>query len=155
MALTLDSNFDSGAIDVVAINSAAAEVRIRSDLKADGTRSEFAQWFHFRIDGIESAGARVDFTNAGDTTYPAGWKDYRAAASRDGRRWTRVPTRYDGRTMSIDLPPAPAMYVAYFEPYSWERHLALLGRAEASPLARVTRLGGSVEGRDMRPARVR
>ena len=75
MPLTLDSNFDGGAIEIVAIDSAAAEVRIRSDLKADGTRSEFVQWFHFRIDGIGPAGARVDFTNAGDTTYPAGWND--------------------------------------------------------------------------------
>jgi murein tripeptide amidase MpaA len=42
-----------------------------------------------------------------------------------------------------------SVYFAYFEPYSWERHLALLGRADASPLARVTSLGGTVEGRDM------
>ena len=148
MALMLDSNFDGGAIDVVATDSAVAEVRIRPDLKADGTRSEFVQWFHFRIDGIGTAGARVDFANAGDTTYPAGWNDYRAVASNDGRRWTRVPTRYDGRTMSVDLPPVPTMYVAYFEPYSWERHLALLADCVAGG-GRRERLGSSLQGRDL------
>ena len=41
------------------------------------------------------------------------------------------------------------MYYAYFEPYSWERHLELLGRVDASPRARVSDLGATVEGRDL------
>jgi murein tripeptide amidase MpaA len=41
------------------------------------------------------------------------------------------------------------VYYAYFEPYSWERHLQLLGRAENSPLARVHDLGSTVDGRDI------
>ncbi len=41
------------------------------------------------------------------------------------------------------------MWYAYFEPYSWERHLDLLGRVEDSPLARVRDLGSTVEGRDL------
>ena len=52
MALTVGSNFDSGAIEIVATDSATAEVRIRPDLRADGSRAEFLQWFHFRVDGI-------------------------------------------------------------------------------------------------------
>ena len=34
-------------------------------------------------------------------------------------------------------PLRDSIYYAYFEPYSWERHLGLLGRADASPRARV------------------
>ena len=41
------------------------------------------------------------------------------------------------------------MWYAYFEPYSWERHLELLGRAEDSPRARVRDLGSTVEGHDL------
>ncbi len=148
MALTVGSNFDSGAIEIVATDSATAEVRIRPDLRADGSRAEFLQWFHFRVDGIGSAGARIDITNAGDTTYPEGWRNYHAVGSGDGRHWARLPTRYDGRTMSIDLPLIPTMFVAYFEPYSWERHLALLADCVAGG-ARRERLGGSLQGRDL------
>jgi murein tripeptide amidase MpaA len=47
------------------------------------------------------------------------------------------------------VPQHDSVYYAYFEPYSWERHLRLLGRVEASPAARVLDLGNTVEGRDM------
>ncbi len=54
----------------------------------------------------------------------------------------RRPTT--ARNSSIDHTPLrDSVYYAYFEPYSWERHLALLGRADASPLARVRDLGAT------------
>jgi murein tripeptide amidase MpaA len=46
-------------------------------------------------------------------------------------------------------PERDAVWYAYFEPYSWERHQALIGRAGESALARVERLGGTVEGREL------
>ena len=66
-----------------------------------------------------------------------------------GAHWFRVPTTFDGGEMTVEqTPERDSIYYAYFEPYSWERHLDLLGRAESSPLARVRRLGSTVEGRD-------
>src|SRR5690606_10649618 len=41
------------------------------------------------------------------------------------------------------------VYYAYFEPYSWERHLALLGRVGCAEGVRLLDIGSSVEGRDM------
>jgi len=149
MTIGISSNFDGGAIEVVAVNNADADLAIRHDVAADGTRSEFLQWFHFRVSGAEQGGARLRIVNAGQTTYPGGWRDYRAVASWDRRRWERLPTAFDGQVMTIELPPAPGpSYLAYFEPYSWERHLALLADS-CTRGARLRRLGSTVQGRDM------
>lgn len=149
MTIEVGSAFDSGSIEVVALDGNEADLAIRHDLAADGTRSEFLQWFHFRVSGAERDGARLRVVNAGQTTYAGGWRDYRAVASWDRRRWERVPTAFDGQVMTIELPPAPGpTYVAYFEPYSWERHLALLADSCARGAA-LRRLGSTVQKRDL------
>ena len=149
MSIEISSAFDSGSIEVLALDGTRADLAIRHDLAADGTRSEFLQWFHFRVSGAERSGARLRIVNAGQTTYAGGWRDYRAVASWDRRRWERVPTAYDGAVMTIELAPVPGpTYVAYFEPYSWERHLALLADSCARG-ATLRRLGSTVQGRDL------
>jgi murein tripeptide amidase MpaA len=42
-----------------------------------------------------------------------------------------------------------SVYYAYFEPYSWERHLELLDRAQQSDHVRMLDLGSTVDGRDL------
>jgi murein tripeptide amidase MpaA len=149
MTIVIGSAFDSGSIEVVGVDGEKADLAIRPDLAADGTRSEFLQWFHFRVSGAEHTGARLRLVNAGASSYAEGWRDYRAVASWDRRRWERIPTAFDGRVLTIDLPPAPGpSYVAYFEPYSWERHLGLLADSCARG-ARQRRLGATVQGRDL------
>ena len=149
MTIAISSAFDSGSIEVLALDGTQADLAIRHDLAADGTRSEFLQWFHFRVCGAERDGARLRIVNAGQTTYAGGWRDYRAVASWDRRLWERVETAFDGEVMTIDLPPASGpSYVAYFEPYSWERHLALLADSCARGAA-ARSLGSTVQGRDL------
>jgi murein tripeptide amidase MpaA len=145
----ISSAFDSGAIEVVSVDSsgdtAGCTLRIRKDSHAD-----FRQWFHFRLSGARGLACTLSFENAGACTYPEGWKDYRAVASYDRAQWFRVPTRYDGKVMTVEhTPERDIVWYAYFEPYSHERHQALIGRAGDSPLVRVERLGASVEGRDL------
>ena len=146
MPVRLSSNFDAGAIDVVADGDPAnLEVRLRADSHAD-----IRQWFYFRLQGARDAPVRIRFANAGASTYPEGWRDYRAVASYDRRDWFRVPTTFDGTTLAIAHTPArDSVYYAYFEPYSWERHLELLGRIDASPRVRLSDLGATVDGRDL------
>ena len=149
MPIEISSTFDSGAIEVVAVDGSTAELHIRRDQCADGTPGEFLQWFHFRVSGAEQSGATLRLSNAGASTYPGGWQDYRAVASVDRAHWQRIPTQFDGTTMTIEMPPAPGpTYVAYFEPYSWERHLSLLADSVARG-ARQQRLGASLLGRDL------
>ena len=149
MSIEVSSGFDSGAIEVIACEGARADLAIRHDIAADGRPSEFLQWFHFRVSGAEATGAEVRIVNAGVTTYPNGWRDYRAVASWNRRAWERIPTRYDGQILTLNVPPAPGpTYIAYFEPYSWERHLTLLADCISSA-ARLQRLGASIQGRDV------
>ncbi len=146
MPVRSSSNFDAGAIAVIdAADPGNLEVALRADSHAD-----IRQWFHFRLQGARDTPVRIRFRDAGAATYPEGWRGYRAVASYDRRDWFRVPTTFDGRELAIaHVPARDSIYYAYFEPYSWERHLELLGRADASPRARVRDLGETVEGRDL------
>ena len=147
--MQVSSGFDSGAIEVVKCDASRADLAIRRDVLSDGSAGEFLQWFHFRVSGVERSGAELRIVNAGSTTYPDGWRDYHAVASWDRLRWERIPTRYDGQILTIDLPPAPGpSYIAYFEPYSWERHLMLLADSVVRG-AQLRRLGASIQGRDI------
>ena len=142
----ISCNFDAGAIDVVRTDDASdLAVNLRADSHAD-----FRQWFYFRLQGARERPVRIRVLNAGQATYVEGWRGYQAVASYDRESWFRVPTTFDGTELVIAHAPArDSIYYAYFEPYSWERHLSLLGRAENSPLARVHDLGATLDGRDM------
>ncbi len=149
MTPAISSNFDSGAIDVVGAGSSAASADFALNIRKD-SHADFRQWFHFRLSGARGLATTLRLGNAGACTYPDGWKDYRAVASYDRSHWFRVPTRFDGTAMTIEHTPArDAIWYAYFEPYSLERHQALIGRAGNSALARTERLGATVEGRDL------
>jgi murein tripeptide amidase MpaA len=147
MPIEISSSFDSGAIEIVSVRDAAAELRIRHDVRADGSASEFLQWFHFRVGGVAPGLATLRVLNAGETTYPEGWRDYRAVGTVDRQNWFRLPTAFDGSVLTIEVGGTP-MYVAYFEPFSWDRHLDLLADCVARG-ARRRRLGSSVQGRDI------
>jgi murein tripeptide amidase MpaA len=149
MTPTISSQFDSGAIEVVAATHAGATADFKLHIRKD-SHADFRQWFHFRLSGAREIACTLRFENAGACTYPQGWKDYRAVASYDRKHWFRVPTTYDGSVMTIEHTPRhDAVWYAYFEPYSLERHQALIGRVSNSPLAHIERLGDSVEGRDI------
>ena len=146
MSIKISQNFDAGAIDVVSTTDVDnIELRLRAD-----SHAEFAQWFYFRLQGARDQEATIRILNAGEATYPDGWVNYRAVASYDRENWFRVETEFDGKVMSIHhTPDTDSVYYAYFEPYSWERHLALLGSVEQSDQVRVEDLGSTVDGRDL------
>jgi len=144
--LRISSQFDAGAIEVLACERADA---IRLKIRAD-TQAEFAQWFYFQLTGAADQDCRITFENAAACAYPAGWRDYQAVASYDKRTWFRVPTDYDGKTMTIQHRPAhDSVYYAYFEPYSEERHSEWLGALQSQPGVRLSQIGATVQGRPM------
>ena len=145
--MRISSNFDGGSVVVVdADDPASIRLHLRSDNAAD-----FKQWFYFRVHRVAGTALTMCFENAADAVFADGWEGYRAVASYDRRNWFRVSgTSYeDGRLTIRHTPERDNIYYAYFEPYSYERHLDLLGLAELSPWAEVTNLGGTVEGRDL------
>src|SRR5471032_1862311 len=135
MTIKISQNFDSGAIEVLRADSAATiELNLRKDSHAD-----IHQWFHFRLQGASGQACVMRFLNAGQATYARGYEGYNAVASYDGEYWFRVPTSFDGEVMTIaHTPERDSVYYAYFEPYSFERHLRLLGEVaeSAGPRAR-------------------
>ncbi|MGL6070987.1 M14 family metallopeptidase, partial [Craterilacuibacter sp.] len=144
--MKISSHFDAGSIEVVQFDDFSdIQLRICQDNAAS-----FAQWFYFRLQGAAYQPCTLRFLNAGECAYPEGWRDYQAMASYDRVNWFRVPTLYDGQTLTIEhVPLAGSIYYAYFEPYSYEQHLNLIGQAQSSGLCDVSSLGSSIEDRDI------
>ena len=142
----ISSNFDAGAITVI---GSADSQNIRLALRGDNAAS-FSQWFYFRLQGAAYQPCRIRIENAGQSSYPEGWEDYQATASYDRSNWFRVPTRYEDGVLTIEHTPlAGSVYYAYFEPYSHEQHLNLLGDAQGSGLCQIDDLGSTAQGRDI------
>lgn len=145
-ALHISTAFDSGAIDVISLaDPRDIQLHIRKD-----TSAEFAQWFHFSLQGAAGVPVVLKFLNAGQCAYPKGWEGYSVVASHDRQNWFRIDTSYDGQVLTArTTPETNCLYIAYFEPYSWEQHLDLLASASLSPLVTQERLGATIQGRDM------
>jgi len=146
MPIKISQHFDSGAIDVVQADTPRQiDLNLRKDSSAD-----IHQWFHFRLQGARGQACTIRFLNAGQATYPKGFDGYQVVASYDTENWFRVPTSFDGQVMTVShTPELDSVYYAYFEPYTWERHLRLLGEVAENPIARVHDIGTTVDGRDM------
>ncbi len=145
--LQITSNFDSGAIEVIDASD-ASDVRLRL---RDDNAGDFRQWFHFRVSGAARQRLKLTIENAGKSSYPEGWHGYRACASYDHRDWFRIDDcAYDGQALTISLvPERDTIWFAYFEPYSHERHQALVGHAALQPEVNLESLGLSVQGRSI------
>lgn len=144
--MKITCNFDSGNIDVI---SAERIDNIQLAIRKDNM-SEFYQWFHFRLHTDSFEPHTIRLTNVNSSAYPKGWADYKAVASYDRETWFRVDTQFDGEHLVIThYPEAESCYFAYFAPYSYERHLDLLGQAQSSGLAQLIDLGNTIDGRDM------
>ena len=144
--MKISTRFDAGALTVTDLST---PTDIRLALRPDNA-SDFAQWFYFRLQGAAYQNCVMHFENAAQAAYPDGWEDYQACASYDRQNWFRVPTRYENGVLTIEHTPlANSIYYAYFEPYSSEQHLNLLGDAQGSGLCQIDDLGSTVEGRDM------
>jgi murein tripeptide amidase MpaA len=146
MTIKISQQFDAGSIDVIRADSPQhIDLNIRKD-----SNSDFLQWFYFRLQGARDELCTIRFLNAAQAAFPDGWNNYHAVASYDRENWFRVPTTYDGQILTVQYAPErDSIYFAYFEPYSSERHLQLLGRAETSAMARVLDLGNTLDGHDM------
>ena len=82
----ISTAFDSGAIEVVSLaDTGDIQLRVRRDSAA-----EFAQWFHFRLQGAKGLPVVLRFLNAGQCAYPKGWEGYRVVASYDRKHWFRA-----------------------------------------------------------------
>ena len=146
MTVYISSKFDSGNINVIdASNANDIQLSINVD-----NQSEFFQWFHFKLHNNERTEHVIKLTNAGKAAYVEGWDDYQAVASYDRESWCRVPTSYDGETLTITFTPEhDSVYFAYFCPYSYERHQDLIHNAQLDIDCELQVLGQTIDGRDI------
>ena len=146
MSLIISSAFDSGNI---VVKDASDPMNVRLDIAKDH-QSDFYQWFHFRVSGEKGQSLRLVIENAGGAAYPKGWENYQAVVSEDLMDWRRVPTSYDGQSLTIEATlNVNAIYVAYFAPYSSERHGMLVAGAQNYAEGRISVLGQTLDGRDL------
>ncbi|GGY92182.1 M14 family metallopeptidase [Shewanella fodinae] len=144
--MRISANFDGGNIQVLSLeHKDNIQLAIRQD---EG--GEFYQWFNFRFEGEVGSSYTLNIVNAGSSSYPKGWQNYQAVASYDRQHWFRLPTQYQDGTLSIAVElDADAIQIAYFAPYSYERHLDLLSAVQVHPKVSQEHLGLTLDGRDM------
>jgi murein tripeptide amidase MpaA len=144
--IDIDSAFDSGNIEILAVSGAKAALAIRRDRDSD-----FFQWFHFRVSNARGRELQLRLTSLAAAAYPMGWPGYRACVSEDREHWVRAETtwdeRVDGGALTIRYKPqSDVCWFAYFAPYSMERHHDLVARTASREGVDYRRLGSSLDG---------
>jgi murein tripeptide amidase MpaA len=145
MTLSVSSAFDGGNIRAVAINGDVVDLEIVKDHQSD-----FYQWFYFRLTGGAGRDLSLRITNCAGAAYPDGWPDYRACVSQDREEWTRTGSSYADGVLTISVTPASdSVWVAYFPPYTMERHHDLVASVAAVPGVEYRSLGQTLDGREL------
>ncbi|MDQ4421137.1 M14-type cytosolic carboxypeptidase [Sphingobium sp. DEHP117] len=148
-SFSISSSFDAGNIRVTSTDCAAAPWRAELEIAADH-QSEFYQWFHFRVSGAAGQAVQLVLTNCAGAAYPGGWPGYKARVSEDRVHWRMAETDYaDGRLTIRVTPQTNALWVAYFAPYSMERHHDLIAWAAGQPGVAHKELGLTLDGQPL------
>lgn len=148
MALSISAAFDSG--NILCLGMPAGDV-VRLSIRADAG-GEFRQWFHFRLSGGRGQSLALRIEGLNRSAYPGGWPGYRARISHDRQHWVQADTMWepdvaDGTLVIRVTPQSDCLWVAYFAPYSMERHHDLVARIAARPGVVASILGYSLDDR--------
>ncbi len=145
MTLSITSAFDAGNIRVLSATDATAELEIVTDHQSD-----FYQWFHFRVAGGAGKEVTLRIVNCAGSAYPDGWEGYQARFSEDRENWLQADTDYADGVLTIHLvPDGNSVWVAYFAPYSMERHHDLISWAANQPGVETRELGRTIDGQPL------
>jgi len=146
MALVISSAFDAGNIRVIGQDGDRVDLEIVKDHLSD-----FYQWFYFRVAGVAGREVTLRITNCAASAYPHGWPDYHGVMSLDREEWVRITnTSYADGVLTMKLtPPQDVVWIAYFAPYSMERHHDLVTSIAALPDVGYSSLGRSLDGQDI------
>lgn len=145
MSLAVSADFDAGNIRVVEVRGDVVDLEIVPDRQSD-----FYQWFHFRVTGGGGHTVELRILNAAGSAYPLGWPGYSARVSDDRRQWRQAATDYADGVLTIRVTPGgDSLWVAYFAPYSMERHHDLIARTARLPGVSYRSLGRTLDGQEM------
>ncbi len=146
MSISISSAFDAGNIKLVGQDGDRLDLEIVKDHLSD-----FHQWFHFRLSGGAGREVTLRILNCASSAYPDGWPDYRACLSIDREDWVRIDgTSFADGVLTIRFTPeTDLVWLAYFAPYSMERHHDLVSTVAALPGVEYQSLGKSLDGQDI------
>ena len=146
MSLSISSSFDAGNIRVIRQDDSGADLEIVNDHLSD-----FYQWFYFRVAGGAGRELTLRITNCAGSAYPNGWPDYKAVMSIDREEWVRIDeTSFADGVLTMNLTPVQdVVWIAYFAPYSMERHHDLITQTAALDGIGYRSLGKSLDGQDI------
>ena len=146
MSLSISSSFDAGNIRVIRQDDSSADLEIVNDHLSD-----FYQWFYFRVAGAAGREVTLRITNCAGSAYPNGWPDYKGVMSLDREEWVRIDeTSFADGVLTMKLtPPQDLVWIAYFAPYSMERHHDLVTTIAGIPGVGYSSLGKSLDGQDI------
>ena len=146
MTITISSAFDAGNIRMTGQDGSTINLEIVTDHLSD-----FYQWFYFRVAGAGGREITLNITNCAGAAYPDGWPDYKACLSLDREDWVRIDgTSYADGVLTMRLTPeTDCIWIAYFAPYSMERHHDLVSTVAALPGVGYESLGKSLDGQDI------
>jgi len=146
MTITISSQFDGGNIECVKCDCAKD---IHLNIVPD-TGDEFFQWFFFRLTAKRDIDYVLTIDNAGKSSYPDGWKDYRVVASYDRQDWFRIDTQYENGVLQFSLnAQSDTVWFAYFTPYTMQQHDDLIAQCAIDTKASIEVLGTTIDGRDI------
>jgi murein tripeptide amidase MpaA len=146
MTISISSGFDSGNIRVLSISDTGEGVTADLEIVTDH-QSDFYQWFHFRLANAAGRQVTLRIVNGAGSAYPGGWPGYAARVSEDRESWTLAETDYADGVLTIRVEPdSNALWIAYFAPYSMERHHDLIAWAASQPGVVHRELGLTLDG---------
>ena len=142
MSITVSSAFDSGNIKLAKAEGNVLDLEIKQD-----AHSDFYQWFHFRLSGVRDQALTLRITNCAQSAYPMGWPGYQARVSTDRETWVQAETSYADGVLTIEVEvDSDILWVAYFAPYSMERHHDLVAAIAELDGVKHRTLGVSLDG---------
>eukprot|EP00494_Astrolonche_serrata_P025373 UN25634 len=151
--IVVTSTFDSGNIYCLDASDAKnIKLKLEEEPFTKFTDKKcHSQWFHFQVSNVKGQDIVLNITNAGNASYADAFEGYWAFISYDRKNWTRTKSTYTNGELKImiDKCKSSNVWVSYFPPYSYERHLHLIGKAQADERFEVSSLGTTIMGRSM------
>lgn len=145
MTIHVSAAFDGGNIIVVDRKEDSFDLEIARDHASD-----FYQWFHFRLTGAAGRDVAMNIVNAGESAYPGGWTDYAARVSEDRVNWRCADTSFADGVLTIrHRPVTNNAWIAYFAPFSMERHHDLVARMSTRRGVSHASLGRTLDGQQI------
>ena len=150
-SIIISDEFDSGNIEIL---DASDSKNIKLAIPKDNA-SDFFQWFHFRLEAPIGEICKISIINAGKSSYSGGWNDYNVCTTWDRAQWFRTPCSYANGILNFEIEMTQStVYFSYFTPYSHERHLDLIAKAQTDRRVAAENLGQTVDGRAMHLLRI-